>query len=96
MRAIIDNNNNWTPIKPHNAIKDENNFFGLSLNTNTNFRIQLSFKVYLCLLEIPVAFSPGDNEEELVVGWQEKLFSQVELCIPIKIQLITWSSKIKH
>lgn len=22
-------------------------------------------------------FSPGDNEEELVVGWQEKLFSQV-------------------
>lgn len=23
-------------------------------------------------------FSPGDNEEELVVGWQEKVFSQVQ------------------
>lgn len=48
----------------------------MMLSTKGDFRALPSKHI---LIDIIIFLSPGDNEEELVVGWQEKLFSQVAL-----------------
>lgn len=48
-----------------------NNFF---LSFTTPYHIMESFN----LINLSSHFPPAGDEEELVVGWQEKLFSQVQ------------------